>query len=139
MARACPIRNTMLSGLAAAALVGLPAGTPLYHSLIVHFENEVPIQLEDRWVNPACAPDYLAQDFNAITPNEHLMAVAPLQGATWAIESLGAPRDVAELLAIEAKSPCLVLKRKTSSGGRAASSVTMWHPGNLYQFTGSVG
>jgi len=99
----------------------------------------VPIQLEDRWVNPACAPDYLAQDFNAITPNEHLMAVAPLQGATWAIESLGAPRDVAELLAIEAKSPCLVLKRKTTSGGRVASSVTMWHPGNLYQFTGSVG
>lgn len=118
---------------------GLPAGTPLYHSLIVHFENEVPIQLEDRWVNPACAPAYLAQDFNAITPNEHLMAVAPLQGATWAIESLGAPRDVAELLAIEAKSPCLVLKRKTTSGGQVASSVTMWHPGNLYQFTGSVG
>ena len=118
---------------------GLAPDAPLYHSLIVHFENEVPIQLEDRWVNPACAPDYLAQDFNAITPNEHLMAVAPLQGATWAIESLGAPRDVAELLAIEAKSPCLVLKRKTTSGGRVASSVTMWHPGNLYQFTGSVG
>ena len=105
----------------------------------VHAENGEPIQVEDRWVNPACAPDYLAQDFNAITPNEHLMDVAPLQGATYAIEALGAPREVAELLAIDAREPCLVLKRKTSSGGRVASIVTMWHPGRLYQFTGSVG
>jgi len=127
------------AGEALALQFGLAPDSLLYHSLIVHFENEVPIQLEDRWVNPACAPDYLAQDFNAITPNEHLMAVAPLQGATWAIESLGAPREVAELLAIEAKDPCLVLKRKTTSGGQVASSVTMWHPGHLYQFTGSVG
>ena len=127
------------AGEALALQFGLAPDSLLYHSLIVHFENEIPIQLEDRWVNPACAPDYLAQDFNAITPNEHLMAVAPLQGATWAIESLGAPREVAELLAIEAKDPCLVLKRKTTSGGQVASSVTMWHPGHLYQFTGSVG
>jgi GntR family histidine utilization transcriptional repressor len=127
------------AGEALALQFGLAPDSLLYHSLIVHFENEVPIQLEDRWVNPACASDYLAQDFNAITPNEHLMAVAPLQGATWAIESLGAPREVAELLAIEAKDPCLVLKRKTTSGGQVASSVTMWHPGHLYQFTGSVG
>ncbi len=118
---------------------GLAPESPLFHSLIVHFENDVPIQLEDRWVNPDCAPDYLAQDFNAITPNEHLMVVAPLQGATYAIEALGAPREVAELLAIDAREPCLVLKRKTGSGGRVASIVTMWHPGRLYQFTGKVG
>jgi len=127
------------AGEALALQFGLAIDTPLFHSLIVHFENEVPIQLEDRWVNPACAPDYLSQDFNAITPNEHLMAVAPLQGATYAIEALGAPREVAELLAIDARSPCLVLKRKTTSNGHVASNVTMWHPGHLYQFTGSVG
>ncbi|MBI3228895.1 MAG: GntR family transcriptional regulator, partial [Burkholderiales bacterium] len=27
----------------------LDSGTPLFHSLIVHFENEIPIQVEDRW------------------------------------------------------------------------------------------
>ena len=116
----------------------LPAGDTLFHSVIVHFENEVPIQVEDRWVNPACAPDYLAQDFAAMTPNEHLMQAAPLQSATYSIEALQPPRDVAEMLAIDARQCCLVLKRRTRALGQIASVVTMWHPGQLYQFTGSV-
>jgi GntR family histidine utilization transcriptional repressor len=117
----------------------LAPGSTLFHSLIVHDENGQPIQVEDRWVNPACAPAYLAQDFARITPNEHLMAVAPLQGATYSIEALPAPRDVAEMLGIAGGAACLVLKRRTTSNGQVASVVTMWHPGDLYKFTGSVG
>jgi len=116
----------------------LTPGDPLFHSVIVHFENEVPIQVEDRWVNPACAPDYLAQDFATLTPNEHLMQAAPLQSATYSIEALLPPREVAEMLAIDARQCCLVLKRRTRALGQVASVVTMWHPGQLYQFTGSV-
>jgi GntR family transcriptional regulator, histidine utilization repressor len=122
-----------------ASQFGLAADAPLFHSVIVHFENDAPIQVEDRWVNPACAPDYLEQDFSRITPNAHLMAAAPLQGATYSIEALAAPREVAEMLAIDVRQCCLVLKRTTSSAGLVASFVTMWHPGHLYQFTGSVG
>ncbi|MES2150829.1 MAG: histidine utilization repressor [Pseudomonadota bacterium] len=118
---------------------GLAAGAALFHSVIVHFENALPIQVEDRWVNPACAPDYLAQDFASITPNEHLMVVAPLTGACYRIEALAAPREVADMLAIELRSCCLVLKRSTMSQQAVASVVTMWHPGQLYQFAGSVG
>lgn len=117
----------------------LAPGAPLFHSLIVHDENGQPIQVEDRWVNPACAPAYLEQDFNRITPNEHLMVAAPLQGATYSIEALPAPREVAEMLGIAVGTSCLVLKRRTTSQGRVASVVTMWHPGDLYKFTGSVG
>lgn len=116
---------------------GLPPEHPLFHSLIVHFENGVPIQVEDRWVNPECAPDYMTQDFSSITPNEYLMAAAPLQGATYSIEALSAPRDIAEMLAIDTKQPCLVLRRQTRSGGKIASIATMWHPGHRYQFAGS--
>jgi GntR family histidine utilization transcriptional repressor len=117
----------------------LAPGQPLFHSVIVHFENDVPIQVEDRWVNPACAPAYLAQDFAAITPNEHLMQAAPLQGASYSIEALPAPRDIASMLAVGPRQCCLVLKRQTRALGLVASVVTMWHPGQLYQFTGKVG
>ena len=117
----------------------LAPGAPLFHSVIVHFENDVPIQVEDRWVNPACAPDYMAQDFSAMTPNEHLMQAAPLQNATYSIEALPAPREIADMLAIEPPQCCLVLKRRTRAFGVIASVVTMWHPGQLYQFAGSVG
>lgn len=115
----------------------LPAGHPLFHSVIIHFENGVPIQVEDRWVNPLCAPDYMEQDFASITPNEYLMKAAPLQGATYSIEALATPRDIADMLAIDTRQACLVLKRQTLSGGRIASIATMWHPGHRYQFAGS--
>jgi GntR family histidine utilization transcriptional repressor len=127
------------AGEALALQFGLEPGTPLFHSLIVHDENGQPIQVEDRWVNPACAPAYLDQDFSRITPNEHLMVAAPLQGATYSIEALPAPREVAEMLDIVPGTSCLVLKRRTTSNGQVASVVTMWHPGHLYKFTGSVG
>lgn len=122
-----------------ARLFNLAPSEPLFHSVIVHFENDVPIQVEDRWVNPACAPDYLEQDFTATTPNQYLMAAAPLQGATYSIEALPAPRAVADMLQVAPRSCCLVLKRKTLALSQVASIVTMWHPGQLYQFAGKLG
>jgi GntR family histidine utilization transcriptional repressor len=121
-----------------AAQFDVATGTPLFHSVIVHFEDAIALQVEDRWVNPTCAPAYLAQDFNVITPNEHLMVAAPLQGATYSIEALPAPGDIAAMLDIEEGASCLVLRRRTTSGGLVASVVTMWHPGALSQFTGTV-
>jgi len=42
----------------------------LFHSVVVHFENELPIQVEDRYVNPDLAPDYMQLDFTQTTANE---------------------------------------------------------------------
>jgi GntR family histidine utilization transcriptional repressor len=127
------------AGEALALQFELAPGTALFHSVIVHHENGQAIQVEDRWVNPACAPAYLEQDYTLVTPNEHLMAAAPLQGATYSIEALPAPREVAEMLAIVPGTACLVLRRRTTSQGQVATVATMWHPGQLYKFTGSVG
>ena len=40
-----------------ATQMGLVVGAPVYHTLIVHFENNVALQCEDRYVNPVCAPE----------------------------------------------------------------------------------
>jgi GntR family histidine utilization transcriptional repressor len=79
----------------------------------------------------------MEQDFAHITPNEYLVQAAPLQSASYSIEALAAPRDIADMLAIDTKQACLVLKRQTRSGGMIASTATMWHPGHRYQFAGS--
>ncbi|MES2105604.1 MAG: histidine utilization repressor [Pseudomonadota bacterium] len=109
----------------------------LFHSIIVHFENNVPIQVEDRWVNPDVAPDYMQQDFSSVTPNEYLMVAAPLQGVHYSIEAVNPPKHIADMLHIPTREPCLVLHRQTLSQGKIASIVTMWHPGNRYQFAGN--
>jgi GntR family histidine utilization transcriptional repressor len=119
-----------------AAQFAVSVGHLLFHSVIVHRENELPIQVEDRWVNSSVAPEYLEQDFSAITPNEYLMAAAPLQGVDYSIEALSPPREIAEMLHIQQKEACLVLHRKTLSKGSVASVATMWHPGSRYQLAG---
>jgi hypothetical protein len=44
--------------------------------------------------------------------------------------------EIAVLLQIEDKQPCLVLRRKTLSRGQVASVASLWHPASRYQFTG---
>ncbi len=115
---------------------GLQADEVLYHSLVVHFENGQPIKVEDRYVNPGVAPDYLAQDFNSLTPNAYLMRVAPLQAVHFEIEASLPPPHIREMLHMPAAEPCLVLHRQTQSMGQVASVAVMWHPASRYRFTG---
>ena len=115
----------------------LPLLHLLFHTIVVHFENGVAIQAEDRYVNPLVAPDYLDQDFRTHTPNEYLMRVAPLQGVRFEIEACVAPAPINEMLHMSLSEPCLVLRRRTFSQGQVASVATMWHPASRYRFTGS--
>ena len=117
----------------------LPAGADLFHSIVVHFEDDLPIQVEDRYVNPAVAPDYLAQDFASQTPNAYLMRVAPLQGVSFEIEACvpsGGIGEIGELLKMPTGEPCLVLHRRTHALGQVASVAAMWHPASRYRFAG---
>jgi GntR family histidine utilization transcriptional repressor len=58
----------------------LPPDGHAFHSRIVHFENKVPIQFEDRHASGVLFPDYINQDFRALTPNDYMTSLAPAQG-----------------------------------------------------------
>jgi GntR family histidine utilization transcriptional repressor len=119
-----------------ASQLGMAAGSPVFHTLIVHHENGVPLQCEDRYVNPACAPDYLNVDFTRTTPTHYLLEVAPLWEAQYAIEASAATREEARLLDIEPAAPCLVVVRRTMSRGVPITLVRLTHPGARYQIDG---
>ncbi len=53
-------------------------GTRIFHSVMVHYENDIPVQIEDRCVNAERIPDYLNQDYTQTTPHAYLSLVAPL-------------------------------------------------------------
>ena len=59
--------------------IRLPQGSYAFHSTIVHEENHIPIQVEDRYVNPEVVPGYGEVDFTRTTPTEYLLKTAPLQ------------------------------------------------------------
>jgi GntR family histidine utilization transcriptional repressor len=54
-----------------ATALSVAEGTRIFHSLMVHYENEVPVQIEDRCVNAAVVPDYLFR----ITPPPRPMII----------------------------------------------------------------
>lgn len=122
---------------AQAAEFGLKTGATLFHSRIVHLENGVAIQCEDRLVNPACAPDYLGLDFSSTTPTHYLLEVAPLSEARYTIEATLPEELEARLLGINRREPCLVVKRITFSRGIAVTAVRLTHPGSRYLLQGS--
>jgi GntR family histidine utilization transcriptional repressor len=122
-------------GLASQLSVG--PGDPVFHTLIVHSENGVPLQCEDRYVNPACAPDYLKTDFTQITPTQYLLGVAPLWEAQYAIEAGMPTAQEAQLLGIGAHDPCLIVVRRTMNRGVPITLARLVHPGTRYQISGA--
>ena len=118
---------------ALASQLGLKAGTPVFHSLMLHFDNGLPLQCEDRYVNPACAPAYLQVDFSTTTPTQYLLEVAPLSEAHFNVQADAATAEEAALLGIDAGEPCLVVVRRTASRGQIASLARLVHPGSRYQ------
>lgn len=121
---------------ALAAQLGLDAGAPVFHTLIVHFDNGEPLQCEDRYVNPAAVPDYLAVDFTRTTPTQHLLAVAPLWQAQYTIQAALPTAQEARLLGIAPTDPCLVVVRRTVDRGVPVTLVRLVHPGTRYQIEG---
>jgi GntR family histidine utilization transcriptional repressor len=118
-----------------AARLRLRPGASVFHSLIVHFEDDLPIQVEDRHVCAHAAPDYPAQDFTRMTPNEYLTKVAPLQTVEHQIRAENPGRRIRSMLRMAADEPCLVIHRRSWSAGRPVSFAHLYHPGSRYELT----
>lgn len=117
-----------------AAALERPTGSAVFHSTVIHCEDGVPVQVEDRHVNPGFAPGYLDQDFTAITPYVYLTALGPLDAAEHIIEAVRPDAATQALLAIGADEPCLLLTRRTWSSGAVVSQARLIHPGSRYRF-----
>ena len=87
---------------------------PVFHTLIVHLENGVPLQCEDRYVNPGRRRGYLQIDFTRTTPTRTCSEGAAVGGQ---VLDRGQRADGAggALLGIRRGEPCLVVMRRTVS------------------------
>ena len=119
-----------------AGKLALATGAPVFHTLLVHFENGVALQCEDRYVNPACAPDYLKCDFTQVTPTQYLLQVAPFWEAQYSIEAALPTAQEARLLGIRREEPCLVVVRRTVGQDVPITLARLVHPGTRYLLQG---
>jgi GntR family histidine utilization transcriptional repressor len=119
-----------------AADFGVAPRSELYCSVIVHFENDRPIQLEDRYVLPKLAPDYLTVDYSRTTPYDYLIKVAPLQEAEHLLRAVMPDARTRKLLAMKQDEPCLLMIRRTWTAGVIASVARLYYPGSRYEMSG---
>ena len=117
---------------------GVPPRTELYYSAIVHYENDVPVLLEDRHVLPKIAPDYLQLDFSQVTAHDYLMRTAPLQEAEHRLRAVMPDERTRRLLRMKAREPCLLMIRRTWTAGAVASVARLQYPGSRYEMSGRV-
>lgn len=109
----------------------------VFYTVLLHKANGVPIQLEERYVNPVVAPDYLSFDWISELPHDYLTRVAPLQGAEHICEASMGSDNERNILRVKPGEPLLVLIRRTWSRGLVASWVRLVHPGSRYRLKGS--
>lgn len=107
-------------------------GDPLFHTILLHKENDSPLQLEDRLVNPETVPDYLDCNFKEITPNEYLVTNVPADEVEHLVEAKTPSSEAKDFLNMENAEPCLLLNRRTWSSGKVVSVAKLYHPGNRY-------
>lgn len=118
-------------------LLGVEIGTPIFHSVVVHHESGIPIQLEERFVLGEAAPGYSEMDFSRITPNEFLMRVAPLERVGHIVRAVLPSEEAQRLLQVNEMEPCLLLIRKTWSNSRLVSYARLTHPSSRFEFEDS--
>ncbi|PMK02870.1 histidine utilization repressor [Vibrio sp. 10N.261.55.A7] len=121
-----------------ATQLGIMLKKNVYYSKIIHFENDTPIQLELRWVNPQHAPDYLDQDFSTKTPNQYLSENCPLSAIEHTVEAVIPDQDVSHALSLLSEEPCLLLNRRTWSNESLVSTALLYHPASKYKLSSKI-
>lgn len=121
---------------AIAEALHVPAGSSVNHVFLVHFENDVPIQLEDRYATVDFAPDFLAQDFQTVTPSAYLSSISPLQEAEHVVRAKMPSARIRKLLKMKSDEPCLLVTRRTWVQARPVSFARLYNPGNRFELTG---
>ena len=112
-----------------ASFFGLRLGATVFHSIVVHHEDGVPIQLEERYVNPAFAPDYLRQDYSRGTTTEYLHTIDFVTEVEHTVIAIRPDARVRRLLGVDRNDACLRLFRQTWVRGIPTSK-------NLFTYAG---
>jgi GntR family histidine utilization transcriptional repressor len=107
-------------------------GADLFHIVMVHSENGMPVQLEDRYVNPQVVPQFMTQDFAVMTPTAYLVAHVPADELEHTVEAILPGHEEQDLLDVPGDEPCLRLHRRSWSGNRVVTVVRFTYPASRH-------
>jgi GntR family histidine utilization transcriptional repressor len=122
------------ASMSVASALALSTGSSVFHLLCVHCEEGVPVQLEDRYVNPELVPDFLGQAFGEhLQPARYLLQAIRPDEMEHIVEASHPTSDESRHMQIDSNEPCLVLLRRTWSNGKIVTYVRLVHPSSRYR------
>ena len=130
------VQEKAAAGADTANALQIDKGNEVFHLVLIHHENAIPIQVEHRFILVEFAPDCLEQDFTAVTPSAFLSAISPLQEAEHVVRAVMPDSAIKGNLEIGDQEPCLVVSRRTWAHGRPVSFARLYHPGSRYELSG---
>ena len=118
-----------------AAALGLEPGQPVYYNLLLHHEDGLPVELEERYVNPEWAPEFIQQDFTRISPAVYIIDTCPVTSLEHSVQAV-LPHDTeCKHLAIPDDEPCLLILRKAWSHRSLITFARLLHPGSRFSLS----
>ena len=116
-----------------ATQLNLPVGSVVFHLSAVHYQDDLPIQLESRYVNPAAMPHFMEQDFSQTTATAYLLEQFKPDEMEHRVCAMMPDAQICELLAMPGGQPCLQLTRRTWSQQQVVTYVILTYPGDRYE------
>ena len=125
--------ETLEASASIAAGLELEAGARVYHLRAVHYQDDLPMQLEARYVNAQAVPEFVQQDFTRVTATAYLLQQYQPDEMEHRVRAVMPERASRELLQLADNEPCLQLVRRTWKNGRVVTRVTLTYPGDRYE------
>lgn len=111
----------------------LERGSMLYKTVVVHFQDDVPIQIEYRYVNPSQAPNFLEVDYTTTTPSEYLISQVQPDELEHVVQAIMPDDFIAQQLDIPSTEPCLKLRRRTWKSQQVVTLADLVYPSSRYE------
>ncbi len=113
--------------------LGLPEGERTVHLTCLHFANEAPFQLEERWINLAVAPQAADEPFDTQGPNLWLLDRLPWSEVEHVVSAVNASIQHAQRLELSPGDALLLVERRTWIEQTVITYARFYHPGRFYR------
>ena len=129
-------RSRSRAGTGIAGRLRVAPGAPLFCATLVSWIDNVPIQLEERWVNASLAPDFDSLDLERDRADVELMRLAPKAFMAHEVAAVVPKGRERTLLALSPGEACLRLTSTLTLGDEVLSLADRYLPGSRFALPG---
>ncbi|WP_209504238.1 MULTISPECIES: GntR family transcriptional regulator [unclassified Ruegeria] len=110
----------------------VPAETRVLHVVCMHYADNRPFQLEERWINIETVPDVENADLTQHGPHEWLLNAAPFNDAEVAFCAISADARLAEFMGTTAGASMIQMERTTWKEDKPITFARLTHHPGYY-------